>query len=117
MPRQKEQFDPTEAGIIAHSRVQVLESCRWQGTTIPVFAPYIRINLSLMEGQDALPDAAYQVWLRIYRSPDPFSVVERTKNTVRLQFDWIWLVISAHELDALFAKAEAVRPGSTAGLG
>jgi len=83
----------------------------------PVFAPYIRINLSLMEGQDALPDAAYQVWLRIYRSPDLFSVVERTKNTVRLQFDWIWLVISAHELDALFAKGEAVRPGCTAGLG
>ena len=45
-------------------------------------------------------------WLRIHLSPDPFHVVERTDNIVRLQHEEIWVEIGTQELDALFAKAD-----------
>ena len=103
-------FNQIEPGLIAHSRVQVLDSCTLEDTDIPLFASGIQINLSLMDGEDGTP------WLRIHRSPDHFAIIERTKNLVRLQHDWIWLAISTKEFDTLLAKAEAKRPGSTAHL-
>lgn len=87
--------------IIATRRVLVLDSATYEGTRVPVFRPSTRINLSLAQGEDA-------PYLRIHRSPDPFVVVERDANRVRLQHDWIWVDIAAHDFEALMAHMSAV---------
>lgn len=104
----KNEFDFAERGVIAHTRVDVLKSCKLEDTSIPLFAHGIQINLSVMEAQDEAP------WLRIHRSPDHFIISQRTPKSVRLEHDWIWIDIPTKDLNGLLDKAETARPGCTA---
>lgn len=103
-------FNGNEKGIIAYSAVQVLGSCVLEDTTIPLFKPGNQVHLSVMEEDTGNP------WLRINRSPDHFAITQRTEDTSRLQYDWIWIDVANKELELLFGKAEAAQPNSTAHL-